>query len=297
MSCDPLKSVDEWFRTITQANEVFQMAMKLTFFFNQRSYGWTESWVDSADVIGDQLIQRCVQYCAMRVTMLAAQSRMSYVRISFLGKPRQSFVIKPTGVNGVALGGTILSESDIQNATALCVCKNPGNAKTKLWYIRGVPDNCIKEGGEWLPTAAFIKGFADTKAKITETGWGWWGATSIPFEIITAITAQPSGQNLIAAANNYFAGVPVGTKLVVRLAGCTGCPNMNGQQTVIKVTDGTALTLKKIPIFPYLGGGTITKYTRGLVVFNEGVIERAVERKTGRPSFQSAGRRKAKPVA
>jgi hypothetical protein len=80
----------------------------------------------------------------------------------------------------------------------------------------------------------------------------------------------------------------------VRITGIQGATQLNGIH-IVKPTSKTVFTTKfPIAAFPYTLGGIVTYATKGIVKTTSIQASRVTERKPGRPSYLSPGRRRAR---
>jgi hypothetical protein len=282
------------------------MAAKFTFFFHQGEYGWSESWHSPTNYTFAQATLAINQYCIKRSKMLTPNGFIDFGRYSQL-QPfalqgfRQSFVIAANGVRG-PIPGALPTPGDASFVTALCQIWDATFTHSKPWYIRGIDDASVVEGGELIPTAAFSKGFSDTFAWIVNQGWGWQGNLSPLHNLVSAVTQNATGQVDITVLPQPITGAfpftafPIGYRLQIRLFGLIGPGNLNTSLSVVVKGPATCTTERRMSIFPWTGGGTMTSNQKTVWPAYQSSLTRAVERRAGRPSYQSRGRRRGKPV-
>jgi len=269
---------------------------KHTYFFTQRETGWSESWYNGTGLSMGEQITKAQAYANQRSKSLAAQSFIRYARITDLSVTPHPVWVETLGPAGTGIGGGIASASDFVDTAVLVRVFNAPQTRRKNLYVRGIPDSIIDAGGVYTPSAAFNKGIADWMEYLKNNGFGWLGVTGAAQGNITAMTQAASGQVDIQSSAALFGALAVGQHVVVRFVNVLGPLNMNGQWTCI-VQSATALTtLRRVAIFPYLGSGKVRYSGTDLIQVNNGTGVRTVERKGGRPSYQSAGRQKARVV-
>jgi hypothetical protein len=148
----------------------------------------------------------------------------------------------------------------------------------------------------------FSNAFALLTAFIQLQGWGWKGNTAPLHNPVIAITQNPSGQVDITVGPQPvtlllpFTPFPVGYRLQIRLFGLKGCGNLNRTLSVTVTGNATCTTEQRIPFFAWLGSGTMTSNQKVVYPAANFALTRAVERRAGRPSYLSRGRRKGLPV-
>jgi len=264
--------------------------IRVTLFFELRGYGWTESYyregpsIDTGNyfVVSDRLAQK-------RAKMLGAQGLLKYLRWSEEGVQRDSLGITyPAG----GLPGTLSEPAGAPQLALLTRMRNPTARKLKLTYLRGIWDSVSKDGGAYSPSTAFTAYFDDWKASLIQDSWGWVGATTTTKADVTAVVANANGSVNVTVESPLFSGVyPFNT--TVRLSGVQGARQINGVQSVKALTATTFVTNKAIAIFPYTLGGRATWNQKAFIPIGVVAPSRIVERRPGRPSYLSAGRRTA----
>lgn len=281
------------------------MALKLTLVYAVRGYGLSESFYSPAGAITDGVFTSFLEYVMARRLISGFQTEFQFMRAAVDGSPRL-VQLRPcsSSPNEPLLGGFRknpeggkISDSDVPSSTLLMRCINDVGNKYKFLYFRGYPDDQVDQGGRYIPSPQFITNFGLFVAKVKALQYGWKGV-SAPGAIgqITTVAVQPSFQQLITLSADFFLDADVNKKKTVRVSGCLGCPNLNGQYTVIVKSKTTCVTKKRIPLFPYLGSGTLTVITPGVTAIDKITIERVVERKAGKQLYLSAGRRRAQRV-
>jgi hypothetical protein len=282
------------------------MAAKFTFFMHQQEYGWSESWYSPVNYTYTQATAAMTTYCLKRSRMLGTGCFIDFARYSqdqtFANQGfRQSFVIQANGVSG-PIPGTVGTPGDAAFTAALCMVNDAAFLHAKPWYIRGIDDASVQNEGELIPTVAFSNAFAILTAFILLQGWGWKGNVQPLHNPVIAINQNASGQVDISVGPQPvtlllpFTPFPVGYRLSIRLFGLTGAGNLNTTLTVKVTGPGTCTTERRMPFFPWTGSGTMTSNQKTVYPAFAFNLTRAVERRAGRPSYLSRGRRKGRPV-
>lgn len=274
------------------------MALKVTFLMSENNSGFSESWIDGAAAITPAIFAKANLYLQARTPVSGTGTQFNFVRVSVIGTPHlvqvqsTSDMKAPTQGNARDPSGNKLVSDFVCTSFLMRYVDSTGQ-RYKFQFMRGIPDFYVDNNGDYSPTAAFSNLMTAYIQSIVTNQWGWLGVNAAPpMSAITAIASQPSGQDLYTLAGAIFNPVDFNQHRVVRCKGITGCPNLNGQQVVIPQTAQTALTLRRIPIFPYTGAGIMTFPSRNQVVVAGGGVERIVERRAGRPGYVSVGRRR-----
>ncbi len=275
---------------------------KFTFFFEQVGYGWTESWytdTGTSPPLSSANVQAIVDgYVVNRRRFLADTATLTYARYSAVQPPttqgqKQSFVIEVQNQGQDNSG-------DLSFTAALCRCQDLSRLHTKNWYIRGVNDALFTDGGVFTSVNGFLKNVGTFFTWMSGVQMGWQGSTGgLQYPLVTAVQNAGNWVDITLAVNpttgnNPFVGLPDGYRTQVRFNQIRGATQLNGQQTVIVKTTNTCRTEDLLAIFPYVVGSGYMVYAPKVVYpvefFN---IYRGVERRAGRPSFLSRGRRSA----
>lgn len=267
---------------------------KHTYFLQQWSNGWTESWYCGVNLLMSSQIEIARNYANQRAKGLATEASIRYARITDLSVTPHPVWVETIGRAGVGVGAGIPSAADFADTSVMVRCYNAAQTRSKIVYVRGIPDSIINDGGEYQPTAAFNKFITDWSDFMRSQGMGWLGVNAPTLGNITAMVQNASGQVDVTSSANLFGATPAGTHVVLRMTGVLGPRNLNGQFTCVVTSGTTFTTLRRIAIFPYLGGGRVRYSSTNLIQVNTATGIRTVERKAGRPSFQSPGRRKAR---
>lgn len=267
---------------------------KITFFLQQGTYGWSESWYSAQSLDSIALITPQVnRYWTLRSRTLANEGLVTWARIVALtARPRIQTVI---AFNNQAVNtGQIPSESDAPFTSVLYRCWNNGQTRWKNWYVRGIPDNCVTNGGQFNPTAAFKKAFADLVELISSNPWGWQGLfASQAWPITNVVQNGPANCPIITAPT---AALPAANtpNFTARISGVVGAVEVNGQHVFVPINATSCQMLRPTAIFPYQANGTIRYSPLTYIQLLDVEPLRVVERRAGRPSYQSRGRRSAR---
>jgi len=272
-------------------------AAKCTILFQQGTYGWSENHFLSPPTSTLQFEMSKLRTLAQkRIACCGKQTYIEYLKCSNELNKRDVLVAYLGGENAGAFQGR--STVDSENASTAILIKRNADllSKNAPLYMRGIWDDVIYEGGqvrrdspEW--TAAYNS----WKAELL-TGWGFVAkdpATPARAPVVS-VNSNVNGFVLIASAAPVFDGSQVGKNTRVFISGVQGASSINGTQIVTVLSVTTCSTVKRIPIFAYIGGGFITNFLPKWFANNSILQTRVVERKAGRPSYQSRGRAQAR---
>lgn len=265
--------------------------IKVTWFFEQNGYGWTESfWRNGANVNDPTIAPAADLYATKRIRCSGRETYLRYVRWSEEGVFRDSF---GRTYSGYGLQGDSTRVSDEPNTALLMRWRDAAGTRVKQQFLRGVWDSVVDNGGNYTPTAAFTAAINSYIAEVTNGSWGWYGKFNNIVSPILSVTQDASGLVNIVLTNNVFPG-PFPQSTMVRIRGVQGATQINGQH-LIKATDAThAMTQRRIAIFPYTALGQLTYQTKQLIVTTIGAPQRIVNRKVGGVFYHSRGRRSAR---
>lgn len=259
-----------------------------TLFFEQEGYGWTESLYKlGTDSDLRTYLPGLYTLATKRAKLSGTQTAIRHTRVSTVG------VFRDVGGENVNLVGDGSHESDTP-ATALLIFMNDVTSlKHKFLFMRGIWDSVVKIGGLYQPTTAYIANFNAWAAEVRAGGWGWNGAATKIEQLVTNVVQNVDKTVTVTLGAELFP-VPRPDFATVRISGVQGAVQLNGSQ-VVRVNDGTHFTTKfPIAMFPWTVGGKVTYTVKGFVAAFGVGVERITERKPGRPSYKSVGRRRAR---
>lgn len=261
--------------------------IRCTLFFEQGKYGWTESyWTNAASLTDPAMQARGLQLAQKRIKVSGAHTTLPYMRYSVEGVFRDAFFnVLPS--NGLV--GTINKISDAPSTALLCTQKTADNSKSRNIYLRGIWDDVVHNGGEYVPAPDFSAAFDDYRTRLIADAWGWLGVASKDVGNAATVVQNLNGTVTVTTVENMF-DAPHPRNGRVSISGMQGSTQLNGQQRVRITAANSFTTRDRIAIFDYLTGGTITEVTLGFQQISQVNLSRVVRRKAGRPSFVSAGR-------
>lgn len=276
---------------------------KCTMIFDYDGYGWSESYVMSDPAsqglnIAYKLFTKIAQN---RISLLVQKARLSYIRIGTIGTrfATQTSYFNNTGQWGLApyldqTGGLGLHPND-----SLLLRWTPTIAgPEKSTFIRGIPQ-VINQNGVYVPTPNWSKALSRYFTgfnSLAGVAMGWVGVlsnTRAPLmtyaqnlDETVLITVKP----IPATGAAMFAGLAIGSKIVLRVSGVNYKSVLNGTNNYLVVSPTQASTVDKIAVQPYQFGGSVEFPTFGFTGIAAGEDERLMTRKCGREYFLEHGK-------
>lgn len=264
--------------------------IRATLFFSQKGYGWTETgWFDGASTDLNTYFGKIDALAQKRIKLCGNNTFLPYLRWSQEGVFRD---VALWAYPGSGLQGGTGKDSDAPTTALLLNLRNSTATRRKNVYLRGVWDEGVIAGGVYSPTPAYVALMNDYIAQLVADGWGWLGVNTTTLQNISGVTQQPSGLVQLTFAGNLFPG-PFPAQFTVNISGVQGAAQVNGVQRVIASSATICETKNRISIFPWTAGGRGRLNTQDLITIAGGTVRRVVERKAGRPSYLSRGRRRA----
>lgn len=274
---------------------------KITLAMTRDSQGWTESYyLNVVDTLRPQAVHDTwvTPLLGLRQQMMGTGSFIDYSRVSTVGVPfsAQAFTENLPGSYGVSA-----TTPDV----ALLVRSLPAvGGPPKNLYLRGNPYTIIT-AGIFSPPALWTKFFGQyTNQLLTGQGgavWGWMGtveATKVKCPL-TGYTQNAGFQVLLTfgptpAQTQLFTGVPINSKVQVRLSGINTKSELNGVQVVTVTGPSTCTTVGQFGVIPWTHGGFGLYEVKSFVTYGNINPEKIVSHKTGRPLFLARGRAPAR---
>lgn len=262
-----------------------------TIFMQQQGYGWTESYFSDYFASYNPALIALRALIQKRALCSGSNTNFKYLRISDVALFRDVLGEAIVGLNGSGGG---FSDAP---ATALLVKMNGlAQSPSKITYMRGIPDAIVTQGGLYQPDAAFLAGLDAFKAKLLQGQWGWMGSLPQAPAFIGTCTQNANGTWTVVTQTDIFAG-PFPRVVKVRIAGILGAPALRGTRNMTATGVRTSTTVTPVYTSAYAGGGTITASAKQLIKIIDLEGQRIIERRPGRPSYLSRGRRAARRVA
>lgn len=276
-----------------------------TFIMTGRGQGWSESYIFPRDqVTVAQVNQTILQPCALaRARLLATEYTLQAFRATKIrldnGTPvkrNSDLVIVNYEINKGVTGweGCQPNECVIANGVT-----NDGSREKKV-FMRGIPDVVITNGGtlnrnENLGWFSRLDSFF---ALLLLNQAGWIGDVADGGQTnVTGYTIEDSFQILITVQDNFFAAIPVGTRVRVRLNGINTKSELNGIRWVSVVSANSVRTVEAFSLWPYSHGGQLQALLTPKPFFSAGGwgAELARTHQTGKVSVGTRGRQSARP--
>ena len=149
----------------------------------------------------------------------------------------------------------------------------------------------MKVGGLYSPVVPFVGYFDDWCAKLIADTWGWLSVVNRQCAGVLTAVQDPGGTVTVTVDNDLFVG-PFPVNGSVHL-GREGAYQLNGEQLIRANSARSFTTRNRVSIFTYDAGGSVLVTEKAFKAIGALSISRVVERKVGRPSYLSRGRRPA----
>lgn len=282
--------------------------VKLTMYFLQKEYGWSETWYKdggSEPNLDTFLDTFGVPLMLKRKAMLCPEASLTAVGASDESINGDS-VLRYLG-GGQA--GTCAGHSDSPHTTVYTIVRATGANRRKAVFFRGQPDDVVLLGGVFQaapPGAPPTQGIPEFISAATEylntlrsQGWGW---------IANSVTAEgrvenyvalpmPDGRVTLTCSAGFLPAFVGGAKPVFRRCRVLfkGIKSkLNGIGIYEQVSATELNTLKPVAVFPFTKDGAITRYTPVLQTFVGGSwsLQKTGRRAAGRPLLVTPGRQK-----
>jgi hypothetical protein len=265
--------------------------IRLTMFFEQAGQGFTESYWTTGTDPDVRSYRTAADFLAnKRIKVSGEQTRLTNIRLNVEGVFRD--LVGGTYPGG-GLQGTIGKPSDFVDTALMMRGASADSKFRRSNYVRGIWDEVVTTGGDYVPNADFLAVLGPFVSALINRGWGWLGRTTRLFAPIATVTQDVSGAVNFTLGADLFPG-PFPQRVGVRISGVLGAYQLNGPQVVVATSARIASTAGRTSIFPYTTGGRVLLTTSAFIPFDSVTARRIVERKAGRPSYKSAGRRRAK---
>lgn len=273
-------------------------AIKITLAFQNLEQGWTESYILNNPTPGTPALWNTLYgtpLALVRAALLSVDCTQTYIRIAVVGVPFAVQTFKGVGP------GTYAAGQSVPNLAILLRCPPILAGPQKAIYLHGFPGSQVNQG-VYAPTFDFSAAIGAFTRFLTSavgnSGWGWIGvngSTKVKAPLET-YTITPGYQVLMTfnpvplTQQPIFQGVPVGTKIRLRLSGINTKSELNGVQVCLVNSANTALTVYQFGVLPYSHGGFGVYEPTTFIQFGGLNDEKVVTHKTGKPLFLSRGR-------
>jgi hypothetical protein len=267
---------------------------KGTFVFENdaKAVGWTESYYG---LFGDlpTAFTALVALANLRAKICVGQVTITYVRVATVGVTPAASIIRYTGsLPGGFISGKYSMPCDYPDVALQIRVLNATATKSKNIFSRGQPDDCVI-AGSYVPVTGFATDMRNFLGGLANGGWGWLGGNVVTVSNITAIVSNAAGLQTFTLQGAPYAAV-VGKVIQIRNKNITGARTLNGLLTVRVVDDHTVTTIGPVAALAWTGGGTQRYVTKSVEAVNSGAVQKAGERKCGRPLYHSRGRQPAR---
>lgn len=269
---------------------------KGTIFFEQLTSGWTESyWKTHSSDDANFFIDDLTLLAQKRIKMSGTQTKIMGLRMSIEGVFRDASIFFPNPLDLSYQGHGSFDSDPPFTALLFRMSSQKGIAFT-FRYLRGIWDSQVVSGGGFSGSAAWQTQYNLWLAELQLKQWGWLAADVRKKGFVTAAVQNANGTVRVTVTNDIFAG-QIGSLIRVRLSGVRGASALNGTHLFVPSSATVADTYQRMCIFPYTAGGKATYTTTAFTLPTTFKIQRVVERKVGRPSYQLRGRRRAMGAA
>lgn len=261
--------------------------MKVTFIFEARNKGWTESYYktfsnpDPGAAKGDAM-----GLATKRMGVAGLEVLMTYIRIQNVDTLRRVrlFWLETT------MPGVLSKPSDNPESALIVKYNDITGGRAKTTFMRGYWDQVVDFGGQYIPTVAFTNALESFFDNLRLQNWGWNGINTQTTQPLATLVQDLSGTVSGTTVGNVFTAPQVGTTIAVRFKRITQPGNLNGQNPVVVTAQNAFKTVKRIAILPWSGDGFVTASAKQIVLINEGEVTGVSERKTGRVFGSPRGR-------
>lgn len=282
------------------------MTVKLTWFLHDGKGGFSESFYVNGVTLEAFDPTPLDVYIDARMGIAGAQTAWDYLRINQTVPPLQKKVRvyvpgdDPFGLSPVTGKFATNVEGPLKNSdfsgTSLLVRKIAADFSFARIFLRGIPDDVVDEGGQYKPYGLWNRAWEAYVRAVKVMNFGWESAT-VPVANspapITNMVMGTDGIVTITAGSPIFAGLAVGSSLVVRVSKQRTPANINGTLTVYVKDASNVVTARPIAILPFIqGAGVIGYKTSQFIRINDLEIEGVTERKPGRPFGLYHGRQR-----
>jgi hypothetical protein len=269
--------------------------MKATFFFETRTFGWTESFCWANPDLNLTLAMPGIQVIAQkRATLLGENSRMKAQRISVetdeSGAPRvgDSYLLYNSypGVTG--------EPSADEDLAILVTMRNLVAQRKRNFFLRGIPDGVEVSGGLIDYTYSdYLSRIQSWSAAMLAKAVGWWSVDKQAAHMLTGYVFDgETGWTRVTLASAAFSA-PFGVLQEARFTGVNGESALNGRHLVRSISATECWVEKPLALKDYVFGGAMHLYLRHFESAATMNAQKIVTRRAGAPLLQSHGRSKA----
>lgn len=268
--------------------------IRATFFFEDvNKHGWSETIHNlAADLTTAKT--RANNLMRHRRNCLGSSARITYIRVSDdLVKRDSEVIINPVGDQLSRVGPA--TQADIAN-TSLVVRIQANPLARRTLYMRGIPDDCVTNSGQYSPSPSFVNAFDSWAFSLIQDQWACRSRDgTTPRHNITSVT-QDAVTGLVTLTTGTPHGVVMGVPFVIR--GVKVGTALNGTWLPVAIVDTDTLRIILKTILPAgVNQGTIALLGYTLAPIIDAKVVRVSHRISGRPFDSPRGRRKARARA
>lgn len=272
-------------------------------FFHPRGYGWSETWYKLTDQTSlSRFFVTDVQPLAQaRAGMLSSQCILESASSSFDPTPKGDSFLKYVNITGFLPPtqnpppGTEFADTSWTGI--LFQFYNTTDRYRKAVFTRGQPDDVIAPSGQLglgAGYAAWEAAAREWAGLITDKGWGWMRNDVGDKKTIVDIGPSIDDPTLISVVTSAPIFPAPGLDPVyarVRINFPKTRTEVNGSWTVQVLSTTGCNIITPMALFPIANQGTMRLYTPIFQVSTEYSIQKACDRRAGRPLLRTPGRK------
>lgn len=270
--------------------------VKATWIFEQGNRGWTESllYPQNSDDISLAL-NAAILLGQKRAKLLGSAGKIKAIRVSLEKNLAGVMIAGDALLNYVNIQGYASELSDAPDTCLLVTFRTLNGTKRKQMFMRGIWDQVVSFGGQYLPTYGNWQSFFNSwMAQLITSGWGWWGNDVVSSARLTSYSPNTPTMLVQITADADIFLPPFNIKGKVRITGVNGKSVLNGTQ-IIESRDATHCDLvKPLAVGPFVSPGKIAVYGPVFRATSDVQASRIIERKAGSPLLESRGRQRAR---
>lgn len=275
---------------------------KVTYFFEGRARGWTESyWYSSPDGVHANSVGDVQKLANVRVGLLGLECYIKAYRISNEGTGPDAlleydrFAPKPI----LDSAGNAVNTNTAQSDVALQIrCENEPRSAHKFVFMRGIWDSVEQNHGQYVTNDKWDAAMRAFRSVLVRDPWGWIGVTfknkvrlanyvQDADDIVTFTTVDPL----------FDAGLEK-KKTTIRISGVNDGRSAANKTHIVQIVDrSTAKSEKKLALGNRHTGGFVAWQKRDFIKIKFATDQKIVSRECGAPLLESPGRQKAKARA
>lgn len=275
---------------------------KVTFFFEGRGRGWTESLhYASPDDDYMRTTADANKLAVLRANLLGKECWIKAIRVSKEGTGPDAELTyvryEPKGLKVGVNGNEILKRGAAQPDVGLLLrCENAAHTQHKFLYLRGIWDEVENNHGEYTPTADWLAVLVPYFDEVKGGNWGWWGVAVKAKQPLDDVARQANDQAVITTTVDLVPPEMVGKVTAVRISGVNaGRSNLNTTHVVRVMDRKTFKTTRVLAVANTVVDGSVAWWGKGYIDIANIKSQKIVTRECGAPLLESPGRQKARP--